>query len=617
MDPSKRIPPRAKVTFESATNVNPKEPQSKIPKRLPSRSLSLSRISDVRGHSSLEPSSQMIRSKTTLTTTPLMKNKSVNPQQLFPPPPFSDCHDRLLPSPTSSRKQSRQVSGSAVKTNAQRSKDVDTRPFDDKKWQQSQSQKIQQYLQRNEWKNADGYSLRPLSINTFIEICNLLFTKLDTKLVITKENYVEELPFILRSLGYPSSQNLKKSLMKAVNIPRNWPMAVGILSWIVELVEGFESFDYESHIPNKQKIMANALFDSYQILTKNPDGEVEIPINHTFDQLVKCENLTDDDFNNVKKQIEEIERKLENVVHEEHKLLETQNDYENKKRHISTMEQKVLEKENLKQKKISQIKQLKTDLNENEYILNNLFKEKESLLKTIKSQGVDKEEYLATLNNCEELEQDIASLNKLIENLRECTYVEEMKMKRKYERVVRLSEEFNKKCLSNITELNSFAVYNVTLTNPNTHHVLLDLKNKLMKTWEEQLQESEKLDLEATEIAELNKKMEQLKIIDSQEIPKLKHENELLREKIDKAKNMIQNYQIETERHIKQYKECESKIVEVENLQKKMISESEKLFKKMEEEYFAYGYSVVAHLEEIYGKLDASVKMMKEALGEK
>lgn len=59
---------------------------------------------------------------------------------------------------------------------------------------------------------------------------------------------------------------------------------------------------------------------------------------------------------------------------------------------------------------------------------------------------------------------------------------------------------------------------------------------------------------------------------------------------------MIQNYQIETKSHIKQFKEYESKIVEVENLQKKMISESEKLFKEMEAEYFAYGYSVVVSL---------------------
>lgn len=47
-----------------------------------------------------------------------------------------------------------------------------------------------------------GQSIRPMTTNLFINMVDHLLKYFDSRYVITKSNYLEELPVILRKLGY-------------------------------------------------------------------------------------------------------------------------------------------------------------------------------------------------------------------------------------------------------------------------------------------------------------------------------------------------------------------------------------------------------------------------------
>lgn len=88
---------------------------------------------------------------------------------------------------------------------------ADPRPYQDKKWQQLQLQKIHGFIEKSPNAAHLFGSLRPLQTKTFVEFCNMVLTSIDPKMGVNTANYGEELPAILQILRYPIA--IKKSLL--------------------------------------------------------------------------------------------------------------------------------------------------------------------------------------------------------------------------------------------------------------------------------------------------------------------------------------------------------------------------------------------------------------------
>lgn len=103
----------------------------------------------------------------------------------------------------------------------------DTRPVSDKRWQMEQFAKVQRFLTnqlirlRYVYLQVQQYfydmpeicnNLKPPTLNTFVNVMNILLKQLDSRIEITMNNYKEHIPVHLKTFRYPGQITL--SLMK-------------------------------------------------------------------------------------------------------------------------------------------------------------------------------------------------------------------------------------------------------------------------------------------------------------------------------------------------------------------------------------------------------------------
>lgn len=85
----------------------------------------------------------------------------------------------------------------------------DIRPVNDKKWQSDQFVKVRSFF-------ADYpeilSNIKPFTIQSFVDAINVLFVCIDERIRVTVTTYKEQVPSLMKHLGYPATIAL--SLMK-------------------------------------------------------------------------------------------------------------------------------------------------------------------------------------------------------------------------------------------------------------------------------------------------------------------------------------------------------------------------------------------------------------------
>lgn len=92
-----------------------------------------------------------------------------------------------------------------------------SRQRSDKKTQNAEFKKIEKFLHE---KDPNIGNLKPPNINTFINAMSILFKEIDCRISITKENYKEQIPQLLKAFGYPGT--VGQSLFKTGKASRNY-----------------------------------------------------------------------------------------------------------------------------------------------------------------------------------------------------------------------------------------------------------------------------------------------------------------------------------------------------------------------------------------------------------
>ncbi|GLV38415.1 Ndc80 [Carabus blaptoides fortunei] len=143
----------------------------------------------------------------------------------------SKSSQSLYKTPQSVLRSARQRS-----TDRPKHKKKESRPLHDKKWQQQQIAKTQAYFQTVPG-GCDilnkGTNLRPITLNMFVELTNLVLSNIDPCLnELRLANYTDLLPSYLNMLMYPGVVTV--SMLKTANTMHSWPHVLGILSWLVE-----------------------------------------------------------------------------------------------------------------------------------------------------------------------------------------------------------------------------------------------------------------------------------------------------------------------------------------------------------------------------------------------
>ncbi|XP_054274982.1 kinetochore protein NDC80 homolog [Macrosteles quadrilineatus] len=204
----------------------------------------------------------------------------------------------------------------------------DTRPIAEKSFQQAAQAKVQEYFDRHASDViGPGNSIRPMNTKLFVDMINHLLQNLDSKIVISKSNYLEEIPLNLRKLGYRSK--VDRSWLMTVNTPHSWQHVIAVLCWLVDLKEVMDLTDpFEMIYPNVvedeteekedeeedeiviDKDMVLHLKRSYQMRKCDEDRLALMDEEFIEKQIIdlKC---TEEDFDTLQRQLDLIKEEVE------------------------------------------------------------------------------------------------------------------------------------------------------------------------------------------------------------------------------------------------------------------------------------------------------------------
>ncbi|CAB4023874.1 kinetochore NDC80 homolog [Paramuricea clavata] len=115
----------------------------------------------------------------------------------------------------------------------------DPRPLSDKSYQLKEIKDILQFLSENDYQHP--ISTKTMQIPTskeFLKVFSFLYSRISpnaTYKKLVEKRPEEEVPKILKSLGYPFT--IHKTSLSNVGSPHTWPILLGALHWLMELVK--------------------------------------------------------------------------------------------------------------------------------------------------------------------------------------------------------------------------------------------------------------------------------------------------------------------------------------------------------------------------------------------
>ncbi|XP_018597475.1 kinetochore protein NDC80 homolog [Scleropages formosus] len=153
----------------------------------------------------------------------------------------------------------------------------DPRPLHDKSFIQQCIKHLCEFLSEQGFPGTVSIkSLQSPSTKEFLKIFEFIYTLLDPTFQMPTSKIEEEIPRILRDIGYPFA--LPKSSMYSVGAPHTWPQVLGALIWLIDTVKLFSNMkekdllfsDFpESHTEIEEGLEFNKLFLDYTAETYN------------------------------------------------------------------------------------------------------------------------------------------------------------------------------------------------------------------------------------------------------------------------------------------------------------------------------------------------------------
>jgi kinetochore protein NDC80 len=120
----------------------------------------------------------------------------------------------------------------------------DPRPLKNKQYMDQSILRLIHYLESHDYphKQISIESLQSPSNKDFFQIFEFVMQSIDRDFRLKEEQPLEQIPPLLKSLGYPFI--IPKSYLTSAGTPHTWPLLLGALSWIRELIEFEEVFIY-------------------------------------------------------------------------------------------------------------------------------------------------------------------------------------------------------------------------------------------------------------------------------------------------------------------------------------------------------------------------------------
>jgi SMC interacting uncharacterized protein involved in chromosome segregation len=268
----------------------------------------------------------------------------------------------------------------------------DPRSLNDKEYRRESIAILVRYLTENGYEHPIGIkSFANPAMKDYLRIFKFLYNQLDPHRKFTSPNYVEELPALMKELGYPF--NINKSTFLAWT-PRAWTCLLGCLLWLGELCSYFKKVgpmcffplhddNFEDEVQSQretERIFFEYISKAYISYLEGDDdyeGGAELSVfaekNNLLQQQLVDINVAIERETQKLKQLEEEPSRLkilqsarENALSEKRKLVSLINEY---KQHVAQCTNKEAEVYKELEEKSSELERLLTEKRNLENIL--------------------------------------------------------------------------------------------------------------------------------------------------------------------------------------------------------------------------------------------------------
>lgn len=367
----------------------------------------------------------------------------------------------------------------------------DPRPLSDRRYQQECATQVVNYLLESGFSQPLGLNNRFMpSTREFAAIFKHLYNKLDPNFRFGAR-YEEDVTTCLKALNYPFLDSISRSRLVAIGSPHVWPAILGMLHWVVSLIQctekavamvyTVEQNSLDDHLVDK--VLFDYLVRTYHLyLDESPEeSEPEKELKATFNQQnqdlynqTEALKSTNEELINQIKSAEELDSAIQ-VLEERYRTM--QRDEVKFQSAMSGMKSKMESRTNL-------MKQLQVNIEEKESQLQLLKEKRDSLKYQVENQDISISEFEKMVSEREQLDRNLNMIGSKISELRKEVFDTDLLIQASIDSLEKKVQKFNSLAyrigivpIAAIRSANNDFELEINPEGPN--YINLDLKNKV------------------------------------------------------------------------------------------------------------------------------------------
>jgi len=197
----------------------------------------------------------------------------------------------------------------------------DVRPLRDKNWVLSAKKALIHFLVITGYPDVSKNSLKSPSAKDFKRIFVFLYGLIDPYYNFSEKDFEDQVIQLIKGLRYPYADSISKSQLKSVGSTYTWPMILGILIWMVELIMSKDSLlQYIDMYTGKNE--NNGIFqmvaDIYKTFDENQYRQRIIEVSNNLE--IKTAEFNEES-QKLDQEIEKLEKELELLTTKESPLV--------------------------------------------------------------------------------------------------------------------------------------------------------------------------------------------------------------------------------------------------------------------------------------------------------
>jgi len=480
----------------------------------------------------------------------------------------------------------------------------DIRPLRDKNWVLSAKKALIHFLVITGFPDVSKTSLKTPSAKDFKRIFVFLYGLIDPYYEFSEKDFEEQVISLIKGLRYPYADSISKSQLKSVGSTYTWPMILGILIWIVELIMSKDSLlQYIDMYTEKNETdgIFQMVADIYKTFDENQYRQRIVEVSNNLE--TKTVEFTEESLK-LDQEIEKLEKELEMLTTKESPLVGAKQTNEEliqsqKSLNIDLKDIKLAE-----QQCIDIVQALEADFKLYENQLSELSTEKENLHKEVNRREISAIEIERSQAERDQLLSQQKSIDYQLEGKRKIMGEYEINLRKVIDEVETYAGDYNNKLaalglskylLRNVNYQNKSFEIPLPICPPNTEDLYATLNNSTMpfliqlrKNFKDQSNNAHEMYIK---LQSQYSKMKEIKTEQIEERDAKERKIEQLNKKYENSRNEMkkeldaQNREIETldKRIQKLEREGENKFLEWKRKSSKAMMEYDELIRLYDE----------------------------------